>query len=284
MRDGQENPQAARRAELAAFLRAQRARLRPADVGLREYGDPGLRRTPGLRREEVAELSGVGVTWYTWLEQGRDISASAQVVDALARAMLLDPDQHRHLRGLAGLTAPVLGTPVDKVLPRLQQLVDAVAPNIASIYDVHFDFVVWNPSYARLRHDPGMLPVDRRNLLWMMFTDAENRARMIRWEPAARAVLSQFRAAVGQRPDDPRFAVIVAELSEASPEFREWWADYPVRYFRPATIEIDHPEIGRLGLEMFQLHPVEDPDLLMVLQVPASKEYLQRVTSLLDGP
>jgi hypothetical protein len=118
----------------------------------------------------------------------------------------------------------------------------------------------------------------------MMFTDAENRARMVRWEPAARAVLSQFRAAVGQRPDDPRFAIMVAELTDVSPEFREWWAESPIRYFRPATIKIDHPEIGQLELEMFQLRPVEHPDLLMVLQVPRSKDDLRRVTSLLDGP
>jgi hypothetical protein len=218
------------------------------------------------------------------LEQGRGISASEQVVDALARAMLLDSDQHRHLRSLAGLTAGVLSTPVDDVLPRLQRLVDAAAPNIASIYDVHLDYVVWNTYYARLRHDPGMLPRDRRNLLWIMFADAESRARMVRWEPAARAVLSQFRAAVGQRPDDPRFATLVAELTEVSSEFREWWPEYPIRYFRPATIKIDHPEIGLLDLEMFQLRPVEHPDLLMVLQVPVSKDGLQRVASLLDGP
>jgi transcriptional regulator with XRE-family HTH domain len=273
-----------RRIELGAFLRARRARLRPADVGLPDDGDPGLRRTPGLRREEVAQLSGISVTWYTWLEQGRNVSASAQVVDALARALLLDPDQHRHLRGLAGLATPTGDTAVDHVLPRLQRLVDAAAPKIASIYDAHLDYVVWNTSYERLRNDPGTLPGHRRNLLWMMFTDAENRARMVRWESAARAVLGQFRATLGQRPDDPRFAVLVSELTEVSPEFRAWWTEYPIRQFRPATIEIDHPEIGRLGLEMFQLHPVEHPDLLMVLQVPAEEDGLRRMTELLDRP
>jgi transcriptional regulator with XRE-family HTH domain len=105
MGNDREANQAARRAELGAFLRAQRARLRPADVGLPEDIEPGRRRTPGLRREEVAQLSGVGVTWYTWLEQGRDIRASAQVVDALARTFLLTPDARRHLRDLAGLPA-----------------------------------------------------------------------------------------------------------------------------------------------------------------------------------
>lgn len=282
--NGPATPQPARRAELAAFLRALRARLRPADVGLPEDHRPGLRRTPGLRREEVAGLCGVSVTWYTWLEQGRNIAASAQVIDALARALLLDPDQRRHLRGLAGLATAPGETAVGDVLPRLRRLVDAAAPNAASIYDLHFDYVAWNTPYVRLRHDPALLPGDRRNLLWMMFTDAANRARMLHWEPAARAVLAQFRAAAGQRPGDPRFATMVAELSEASPEFREWWAQYPVRQFRSATITIDHPEIGRLELEMFQLRPVEHTDLLMVLQVPAGADDLRRVTSLLDGP
>ncbi len=272
-----------RRAELAAFLRTRRARLRPADVGLPEGSASGQRRTPGLRREEVAQLSGVGVTWYTWLEQGRDISASAQVVDALARALLLDSDQHRHLRDLAGLTAPEHETPVDEMLPRLRRLADAVAPNPACVYDVHFDYLAWNLPYVRVRHDPGQLPRGRRNLLWMMFTNSENRARMVRWEPAARAVLSQFRAAAGQRSDDPRFAEIQTALHEASPEFREWWAEYPIRSFRPATIGIDHPQAGRIALEMFQVRLVEHPDLIMVLQVPASHDDLQRLTTLLKS-
>ncbi|MBD3144295.1 helix-turn-helix transcriptional regulator [Microbispora bryophytorum] len=275
-----------RRAELGAFLRARRARLHPADVGLPE-GDPALRRTPGLRREEIAELSGVGVTWYTYLEQGRDISASAQVIDALARALLLDPDEHRHLRALAGLAPPdTPETPsgeADRPRDRLRRLVDAAAPNAASVYDARFDYLAWNTPYTLLRHDPLTLPPGRRNLLWMMFTDAGNRARMVRWEPAARALISQFRAAMGHRQGDPAFTALVAELSEASPEFREWWADYPVRRFRPATVAIDHPEIGRLDLEMFQLRPAEHPDLLLVLQVPADEDGRRRVTALLDG-
>jgi hypothetical protein len=282
--NGHGTSRSARRGELAAFLRARRARLRPADVGLPEDNDPGLRRTPGLRREEVALLSGVSVTWYTWLEQGRNITASEQVVDALARALLLDPDQHQHIRALAGLTTTPEETPVEDVLPRLRRLVDGVAPNIASIYDTHLDYLAWNVPYTRLRHDPATLPADRRNLMWMMFTDAENRASMVGWEPAARAVLSQFRAAAAQRPDDPRFATIVAELTETSPEFRKWWAEYPVRHFRPATIRIEHAEIGRLDLEVFQLRPVEYPDLIMVLQVPRGEDDLRRVRSLLDPP
>jgi transcriptional regulator with XRE-family HTH domain len=266
------------RSELSAFLRAQRARLRPADVGL---PSAGLRRTPGLRREEVAELAGVSTTWYTWLEQGRPITASVQVVDALARALRLDPDGHRHLRVLAGLAVPAVETPGGDVAPRLQRLVDAALPSPASVYDRHFDFLVWNMPYVRLRHDPESLPAGRRNLLWMMFTDADNRARMVRWEPAARAVLSQFRAAVGRRPGDPRFAELVDALTETSPEFRRWWPDYPIREFKPVTIEIDHPDTGRIALDLFQLRPVEYPDLLLVVQVPATPDDRRRITSIL---
>jgi transcriptional regulator with XRE-family HTH domain len=281
--DGEQG-QAARRAELAAFLRARRAQLRPADVGLPVHGRPGLRRTPGLRREEVAELAKVSVTWYTWLEQGRTVSASEQVIDALARALRLDSDHHRHLRGLAGLTAPVPLTLIDDAIQRLQRLVDFALPSPASIYDLHFNYVAWNQGYARLRHDPGRLPIERRNLLWFMFGDPSCRARMGDWESAARAVLSQFRSAVGQRPGDHRYQPIVAELSKVSPEFRRWWDEHPIRYFRPATITVDHPEIGRVELEMFQLRPVEHADLLIVVQVPTTEAARARVASLIPPP
>ena len=269
--------------QLAAFLRSRRARLTPADVGLPGDSEPGRRRTPGLRREEVAELSGVGVTWYTWLEQGRKIPASPQVIDALARALRLSGDEHRHLRELAGLTAPPAAAD-DDTQPRLQRLVDAVSPNAASVYDIHFDYLAWNESYRRLRHDPATLPAERRNLLWMMFTAAENRARMTTWERAARALLSQFRAAAGRHPGDPRFAELTAALTEASPRFRDWWAEYPVRYFRPARIRVSHPLAGRITLEMFQLRLEDDPGLLMVIQVPADAASQDRVVALLAQP
>lgn len=271
---------AARRTELGIFLRAQRARLQPAQAGL-DPG-PGRRRTPGLRREEVAQLSGVGLTWYTWLEQGRDIPRSAQVIDALARALQLDPDRHQHLRALAEpAPAPPPALPSDGDLLRFQRLVDATTPNIASIYDAHFDYVVWNTPYARVRHDPGMIAEDRRNLLGVLFTDPDVRRSMPGWEPAARALLSQFRAAAGQSAGSPRFAELVTLLTQTSPEFRKWWADYPIRNFTPAIIPLDHPRAGRINLEIFQLRPVESPGLVITLQVPVTDDDRQKVQSLL---
>ncbi|MFI9509762.1 helix-turn-helix transcriptional regulator [Nocardia sp. NPDC052566] len=269
------------RAELAAFLRAHRSRLHPADVGLPADLVPGRRRTPGLRREEVAELAGVSMTWYTWLEQGRKITASPQVVDALARALRLDAVQHRHLRRLAGLPDPIVDHPLLQSTLRLQRLVDAMSPNIAVVHDSWFDFVVWNEAFRRIRTDPDGFAAERRNLLWWVFTDARNRAMMQRWEPAARAVLSQFRAVVGRRPDDPRLQAIVGGLSAVSDEFRRWWSEYPVQDFRPAVIGVEHPEAGLISLELYQSRLVEDPDLLLVIQRPVTDEDRRRVESVL---
>jgi transcriptional regulator with XRE-family HTH domain len=270
------------RTELAAFLRERRARLRPADLGLPDDGK--RRRTPGLRREEVAELAGVSHTWYTWLEQGRPIATSTLVVDALARALRLTPDEHRHLRTLAGHVAPSPDSDRDTDTAtdtaRLRKLVDAASPNLAVIYDGHFDYVVWNAAYAQIRHDPATLPPDRLNMVWMMFTRP---SRLTRWEPAARSVLSQFRAAVGRRPADLRLVELVTALKNASPEFRDWWSEYPVRDFRPATVAVTHPDVGRIGLDLYQLRPVEYPDLLLVLQVPATPEDLAKVRAVLGA-
>ncbi|WP_216911912.1 helix-turn-helix transcriptional regulator [Nocardia noduli] len=271
------------RAELAAFLRAHRAKLAPADVGLPPDLEPGRRRTPGLRREEVAEIAGVSHTWYTWLEQGRKIVASSQVVDALARALRLDAVEHRHLRTLAGLSDPTVERDVTEAISRMQRLADSMSPSLVVVHDSYFDFVVWNEAFRRIRTDPAELAPDRRNLLWWMFTDERNRAAMREWERAARAVLSQFRAVVGRRPDDARLAAIVAGVSEASAEFRTWWSEYPVRDFRPATIVIEHPEAGPIELALYQLRLVENPDLLLVAQLPATEADRARVAGQLDS-
>jgi transcriptional regulator with XRE-family HTH domain len=225
------------RTELAAFLRARRAQVTPQDAGLPEDMEPGRRRTPGLRREEVAELAGMSLTWYTWLEQGRRIAASPQVIDALARALLLEPGQHRYLRRLAGLADLIEHLPT-RAVDRAQRLVDSLMPNVASVYDGHFDFVAWNLAYARIRTDPAELPQDRRNLLWWMFTDHHNR----------------------------------------------WWQEYSVNEFRPATIGLSHPTAGELDLQLYQLRMVEDPDLLLVLQLPATDEDRGRIAATLDRP
>ncbi|MEV2221343.1 helix-turn-helix transcriptional regulator [Nocardia vinacea] len=236
------------RAELADFLKAHRSRLQPADVGLPGDLLPGRRRTPGLRREEVAELAGVSLTSYTWLEQGRKIAASRQVVDALARALRLEPVRHRQLRRLAGPADPVVKYQAGDEIARLQRLVDAMYPTLAVVHDARLDFVVWNSAFSRIRTDPAALAPERRNLLWWMYTDGRNRAMMRRWEAAARAILSQFRVLLGNSPGDPRLTRVVTELSAASTEFCTWWSEYAVQDFQPTIIGIDHPEAGPIDL------------------------------------
>ncbi|BCJ73627.1 transcriptional regulator [Catellatospora sp. IY07-71] len=259
---------AARRAELGLFLRTMRAAVTPADVGLTPDLHPGRRRTPGLRREEVAELAGVSLTWYTWLEQGRDVTPSSQVVDALARALRLDDDKHQHLRRLAG-PIPMSRAPQPRPHRRLQRLVDAQGPVLAVVYDRYFDYLVWNSAYAERRVDPLTFPADRRNMLWMMFTHEPNRAALgARWTAAACAVLSQFRIAAGEHPGDPRYAYLVDLLRQASPEFAQWWAEYDVRPFRAARLVL-HGDAADTAVDVFQLRLVDEPELLMVLQVPA---------------
>ncbi|MEV0299444.1 hypothetical protein [Nocardia sp. NPDC050710] len=171
-----------------------------------------------------------------------------------------------------------------EAISRLQRLADSMSPNLAVVHDSRFDFVVWNAAFSRIRTDPAELAPGRRNLLWWMFTDERNRAAMHRWEPAARAILSQFRAVVGRRPDDQRLAAIVAGLTEASAEFRIWWSEYPVQDFRPATIGIEHPEAGPIELELYQLRLVENPDLLLVVQLPVTDEDRRRIADQLDAP
>lgn len=270
---------AGRRAELAAFLRAQRARAQPAEFGV--LSGPGQRRTPGLRREEVAQLSGVGLTWYTWLEQARDITSSESVIDALARALRMTEDQHRHLRALAALPVPARQPPPGDLVPRLRRLVAAAAPNIASVYDLHFDYLAWNVPYAVTRHDPAELPEDRRNLLWWIFTSPASRVQLMNWDAIARSLIGEFRSAAGQCVGDPRFGELAEALTQASPQFAQWWPDYPVRSFSPATITINNPDVGTIELELFKFHPVENAELVTVLQIPADDDARRRVELLL---
>ncbi|MEV0333483.1 helix-turn-helix transcriptional regulator [Nocardia sp. NPDC050717] len=231
----------------------------------------------------MATVAGVSLTWYTWLEQGRKITASTQVIDALARALRLDPVQHRQLRRLAGLADPVVPARLDEELSRLRRLVDAMSPAPAAVHDGCFDFVVWNDAFALVRTDPAALAPGRRNLLWWMYTDERNRAVMRNWEAAARALLSQFRVLVGNNPGDPRLTRLVSELSADSPEFRAWWSEYPLQDFRPSVIGIDHPEVGRIDLELFQLRVVENPELLLVVQLPATEDDRARISARLDA-
>ncbi|NUT48568.1 MAG: helix-turn-helix domain-containing protein [Saccharothrix sp.] len=268
-----------RKRELGAFLRARRERLKPQDVGLVASG---RRRTPGLRREEVAQLSGVGLTWYTWLEQGRDIPSSRQVIEALATALRLDDDDRDHIFELAGLRAAEPRSP-DRALPALvQRVLDNLMPNPAYVFDQRLDILAWNAAQAELWMDPGAVDPAERNLLWLIFTDPLVRTLLVDWESAAGSVLGQFRAAAGRNSADHRYAEIADRLRAASPEFGRRWDSYPVAEFDVEVNRLDHPRVGRIDLDLLHLRLVEHPTLTVVLQTPVGPVDSARLADLVD--
>ncbi|MBM7081341.1 helix-turn-helix transcriptional regulator [Micromonospora sp. SCSIO 07396] len=270
---------AARRKELAAFLRARRAELKPGDVGLPD--GVNRRRTPGLRREEVAQLSGVGLTWYTWLEQGRAIPASRQVIDALATALRLGDEHRRHLFVLASLSLPPAPGDDKPVLAAVQRMLDAVKPNPAYIIDHRFDVLAWNAAQSALWLDFAEIPEDERNLVLLLFRDPGVRRLLLDWDETARMIVAQFRAAAGQYPGDPRFAQVVDRLSRDSTDFLGWWESYPVAEFSMAVNRLAHPRAGALELDLSHLRLVEHPQLTMVLQTPVHDADARALSDLL---
>src|SRR5215831_12861366 len=207
-----------RRQALADFLRKRRACLAPSEVGL----PPGVRRrTPGLRREEVAQLASIGASWYVWLEQGRDVRPSGQVLESLALALRLTPNERRHLFLLAGQPPPPSGSPSEERLrPALQQMVDALDPTPASVLGSRWDYLAWNKAADALFSVPDASSPYARNLIWQMFTSPTRRESPY-WEAIARAMLAEFRATSARYPGDALFEELIEDLKRVSAEFRE---------------------------------------------------------------
>ena len=217
-------PSQERRSELTDFLRNRRAQVTPRDVGLPANG---RRRTPGLRREEVAQLAGVGLSWYTWLEQGRDIKPSAQVLDALARVLRLNSAERAHLFHLARVELPLpAGDYPREAPPDLAHFVERVAPYPAYLIGPRTDVLAWNAAARGMLGEPTRGPDGRQNLLWWLFTAEELSTEQRR--ATARSALARFRAEHARRIGDPDFAALLDALEEASEQFRAWWRRHEV--------------------------------------------------------
>ncbi|MFI0373481.1 helix-turn-helix transcriptional regulator [Actinomadura sp. 1N219] len=263
--------------ELRDFLRTRRARLTPADVGL---PDGGRRRTPGLRREEVAVLAGVGVSWYTWLEQGRDIRVSGDVLDAIARALRLDGAEREHLYLLAGLNPPRAGAgPVAPLTPELRRLLDAWSPRPAYIRDRHWNLIAFNDS---ARDVFGYGGTDH-NCLITFFTSVRYRDLHMHWAAVAPDVVGRFRADAARYPDDPEFARIAGDLLSVSDEFAELWDRHEVSAATQAVKAIRHPDAGEMIFESTVLPLADRPGQDLVLYNPrpgtGTLERLERLTA-----
>jgi transcriptional regulator with XRE-family HTH domain len=258
-------PSEARRAELADFLRQRRAQVAPARFGIESNG---RRRTPGLRREEVAQLAGVGLSWYTWLEQGRDIKPSAQVLDALARVLELDAGERAHLFHLARVELPLPDAEYLHEAPaELRAFVDALVPHPAYLLSPRTDVLAWNRAATGVLGVPPAGPDGPPNLLWWLFTSTERRGRQ--WDDTARATLARFRAEHARRIGDPGFARLIDALERSSERFRALWSEHEVMTGHLGTKVIEHPELGTLRLYHLQTIPAEHPDLRLTQFAPA---------------
>jgi transcriptional regulator with XRE-family HTH domain len=237
----------------------------PETVGLEANG---RRRTPGLRREEVAQLAGVGLSWYTWLEQERDIRPSAQVLDALARTLRLDAGERAHLFHLARVELPLAaGDYPREAPPELRAVVDALVPNPAYLIGPRTDVLTWNTAAGRVIGEPQTAPDGLPNLLWWLF--AGDLPRREQWRDTARSTLARFRAEHARRIGDPDFAALIEALEEVSPDFRAWWPRHEVLTEQLGTKTIDHQDLGTLRLHHLQCVPTSHPDLRLTQFAPA---------------
>jgi transcriptional regulator with XRE-family HTH domain len=252
--------------ELAAFLRSRRERIAPEDVGL-----PGghRRRTAGLRREEVAQLAGVGVTWYTWLEQGRPIRASVQVLEAVARTLRLDTVERQHLFRLAEVPDTAAPDHGGQLLgPQIQAVLDGLSPMPASVVTERFDILAWNAAYAVLFPRTGEIPAAERNTLLACFTRTaccsaiENRADQ------RAAMVAQLRAAYGHHVGDPAWTGFIRRMEVASPEFAAMWATQDVAQPAYHAKVFRHPLYPRLEMTSASFAVQTAPGTRMVVYTP----------------
>ena len=246
--------------QIGELLRQRRERLNPADCGLPVTG---RRRTPGLRREEVAELSGISVDWYVRLEQGRDSLPSRATVDALAKALRLSPADRAHLVSLA-LGPPRRQFEKETVPPHLVRMVADMNAS-AYIIGARFDLLCWNQHAAALFRDYSKIPAAERNSLYQMFAAPEMKDRYPEWEEEARSLLESFRANYDFWSDAPEFNELVSDLKRLSPEFQRWWTDHGVRARSSGEKVMRHPTLGAIKVNYATFQANDDPRLTLVV-------------------
>jgi transcriptional regulator with XRE-family HTH domain len=259
------------RAELATFLRTRRDRLRPTDVGLPE--GPG-RRTPGLRRQEVAQLAGMSIDYYIRLEQARGPRPSKQVLGALSRALLLTADERAYLFRLADEAPPLAAAPAREVPHTVRLLLDTLVDTPAYVLDARYDVLAWNRLAVHFIGDMGRRAEDDRNVLRWTFTSPDAAGH---WDDEqtvafARSSVADLRAAAARYPDDPGIHALVAELRAVSPRFAAMWADHDVAVRRQVHKTLRHPVVGPIDVDCQVLHvPDADQKLVTLLAAPGSR-------------
>ncbi|MGG1517630.1 helix-turn-helix transcriptional regulator [Paenibacillus oryzisoli] len=257
--------------ELAQFLQTRRARISPEQAGL---PNRGRRRTPGLRRGEVALLSGISVDWYTWLEQARNIQVSAQVLESIARALQLDSNERKHLFLLALQQLPADLAPAESAIsPDLQRFLDLQGTSPAMVMDQRLNVVAWNRVASLIYGDYEEMPARERNSVWRTFTSPYIRQLLQEtWETHARHRLAQFRANYGKFAGDPWWMAFIEELNQVSEEFRAWWPEHDVLN-GPEGVKINyHPTVGLLTFHQISFLVADAPHLTVTINIPSSDD------------
>jgi transcriptional regulator with XRE-family HTH domain len=267
---------AVRRHELAAFLRSRRERITPDQVGLPYVG---RRRTPGLRREEVAQLAGVGVTWYTWLEQGRDINASEQVLEAISRTLRLDPHEHVHLFTLAGAPEPPMETECRSISPAVHAMMRQLEPFPAVVKNARCDILAYNRAYNWLMGDIDAIPFEDRNTLLQSLTNPQWRKVLPDWETNIPRMVAGFRAAMAEHVAEPAWKCLVKRLRQESPVFERLWNQHDVSAARIMTKRFLHPDVGLLRFDFAYLYFGRHSETSMATYTPADEETAAKLPS-----
>jgi transcriptional regulator with XRE-family HTH domain len=264
---------------LGSYLKDRRAKLDPAAFGF----SAARRRTPGLRREEVAQRANVSPTWYTWLEQGRGGKPSADVLNRIAKALMLTDVEREHLF-LLGLGRPpeVRYRGSDPITPRLQRLLDALTYSPAIVRTVIWDVIAWNRAAAAVLTDYGSLPPERRNILRLIFCDPRVRAAQFDWESVARFVVAAFRIDAARAGAAAEVAPLVEELCRSSPEFAAMWRDNDVQTHGGGVKQLRHPVLGPIALEYSAFAVDGRPDLSMIVYNPATPADQELIKSLIE--
>lgn len=262
------------RAELADFLRSRRERITPQEVGLPAGG---RRRTPGLRREEVAALAGVGLSWYTWLEQGREIGVSASFLEKLSKTLKLDATERRYLFLLAHQRLPPEpGKTWCAVPPLVHRLMADLPLRPAYVLNLRWDVLAWNAAADKV-FGFSSFPVERRNLLWLLFTAPSMRALLDPWEDQALQILSSFRRDFVRAPLDPEIGALVKELEKVDTDFRTWWRQQDIHGSCQGIRHFNVADVGSVVFDHTSLTIDVDRDLRLVYYAAKEEQAQSRL-------
>lgn len=277
-----------RRREIADFLKTRRMRRQPEELGLPRGR---RRRTPGLRREEVAAAAGVSAEWYTWLEQAREVRPSAQVLTRIGAALRLEHNETRHLLTLGGYAVPANGSDLPRsvsVSLRLQRLIDQMDFGPAWVFGERWDIVAWNRAASVIHGDLATLQGIERNALYQLFLGDRMRSILADWEVHGRACVAKLRAAYASRVDDPWFNELVTMLRTRSEEFERWWNENDIETSQEGVKHYEHPEAGRLVFDYSVLDVLDErmSPLRLIAYVPApgtgTREKMQKLLAASD--